>query len=79
LANLVFARRFSEVGTSTVAFGTNLLGAMLGGVLEYAALIIGYRGLTILAAALYGCAWFFGRRISASPSPSLARSSGPTP
>lgn len=73
LANLVFARRFSDVGTSTVAFGANLLGAILGGVLEYAALIIGYRGLTILAAALYGCAWLFGRRIAASPGPSLAR------
>jgi hypothetical protein len=65
LANLVFARRFRDVGASTVAFGANLLGAILGGALEYGALVIGYRGLTILAALLYVCAWFFGRKLYA--------------
>ena len=40
-ANLVFAERFRDVGASTAAFGANLLGAMVGGVLEYAALIVG--------------------------------------
>lgn len=64
LANLVFAQRFRGVGTSTTAFGANLLGAMLGGALEYVALISGYRGLTIIAAGLYGLAWFFGRRVA---------------
>ena len=41
LANLVFAERFRDVGSSTVAFGTNLLGAIVGGVLEYGALVVG--------------------------------------
>ena len=31
IANLVFAQRFRDVGSSTVAFGANLLGAMVGG------------------------------------------------
>ncbi len=62
LANLIFAERFRQVGASTVAFGTNLLGAMVGGVLEYSALIVGYRDLLILVAALYGLAFVAGRR-----------------
>ena len=62
LANLVFAQRFKDVAASTVAFGANLLGAMLGGVLEYGALITGYRALLIVAAVLYGLAFFTGRR-----------------
>jgi hypothetical protein len=57
LANLVFAQRFREVSSSTVAFGANLLGAMVGGVLEYASLVTGYRALLILIGVLYGVAF----------------------
>ena len=62
LANLIFADRFRDVASSTTAFGVNLLGAMIGGVLEYASLIIGYRGLLILTAMLYTLALITGRR-----------------
>lgn len=62
LANLIFAERFRQVGVTTVAFATNLLGAMVGGVLEYSALIVGYRSLMILVAVLYGLAFVAGRR-----------------
>jgi hypothetical protein len=62
LANLIFAQRFRDVGASTVAFGANLLGAMLGGVLEYTAIVFGYRNLLVLVALLYGLAFVFGRR-----------------
>jgi SAM-dependent methyltransferase len=62
LANLVFAQRFKVTASSTVAFGANLLGAMLGGVLEYASLLTGYRGLLVVVAALYLFAFLFGRR-----------------
>jgi hypothetical protein len=58
-ANLVFAQRFSGVGSSTVAFGANLLGAMLGGAIEYVALISGYRFLLVIVAGLYGLAFLF--------------------
>ena len=61
LANLIFSQRFRDVGASTVAFGANLLGAMLGGVLEYGAIVVGYRSLLILVAALYGLAFLTGR------------------
>jgi hypothetical protein len=55
-ANLIFAQRFRDVSTSTVAFAANLLGAMIGGVLEYASLVTGYRSLLLVVAALYAFA-----------------------
>jgi hypothetical protein len=62
LANLIFAQRFRDVGTSTVAFAANLLGAMVGGILEYGAIMIGYRDLLIVVAVLYALAFVLGRR-----------------
>ena len=62
LANVVFAQRFKGTSSSTTAFGANLLGAMVGGLLEYASLIVGYRSLLIAAAALYGLAYLTGYR-----------------
>jgi hypothetical protein len=62
LANLVFAQRFAKTAESTVAFGANLLGAMVGGALEYLALVSGYRSLLIVVAVLYGLAFLTGRR-----------------
>ncbi len=62
LANMVFAQRFRNTGDSGTAFGANLLGAMIGGVLEYLSLIIGYRWLLALVAALYALAFLTGRR-----------------
>jgi hypothetical protein len=52
-ANVIFAKRFTDTADATASFGANLLGAMLGGCLEYAALIIGFHGLLIIAALLY--------------------------
>ena len=57
VANLVFASRFRETERSTAAFGANLLGAMVGGLLEYLSLIVGYRSLLLLVALLYGAAF----------------------
>jgi SAM-dependent methyltransferase len=52
-ANVIFAKRFTDTADGTASFGANLLGAMLGGCLEYAALVIGFDGLLIIAALLY--------------------------
>jgi hypothetical protein len=70
IANLIFAQRFSDVETTTTAFAANLLGAMVGGALEYLALITGYRFLLILVGVLYALA--FGSRM-------LRRRSAPQP
>jgi SAM-dependent methyltransferase len=64
-ANLVFAQRFKAVGSSNVAFGANLLGAMIGGVLEYSSLVTGYRALLLVIAGLYTIALLLWLRIRA--------------
>ncbi|WP_370188708.1 spermidine synthase [Qipengyuania sp.] len=53
LANIAFAKRFRESGDSQSAFAINLLGTIVGGCLEYAALFTGYNNLLILTGLLY--------------------------
>ena len=54
LANLVFAGSFKQTGRQAdVAFASNLLGIMVGGMMEYAALVWGYRHLLLLAILFY--------------------------
>lgn len=77
LANLVFAQRFAVAGSLTVAFGANLLGAMVGGVLEYLSLLTGFRFLLVVTAALYGLAFIFGRRALAGPAGAGPAGAGP--
>jgi hypothetical protein len=62
LANLVFAQRFADVHNSGTAFAVNLLGAMVGGALEYLSLVTGYRVLLIVIGGLYGLAFVTGLR-----------------
>jgi hypothetical protein len=49
----VFAKRFTDTADPTASFGANLLGAMVGGCLEYLGLVLGFDGLLIIAAVLY--------------------------
>ena len=56
-ANIIFAKRFESSAHPVTAFGTNLLGAMIGGCLEYAALATGYRWLLVICACLYLAAY----------------------
>ena len=53
LANIAFAKRFADSDDSQSAFGVNLLGAIVGGCLEYAALLTGYRNLLLVVGVLY--------------------------
>ncbi|MBD0293075.1 MAG: spermidine synthase [Jiangellaceae bacterium] len=53
LANVIFAKRLAAAGDAATAIGANLLGAMVGGCLEYAALVVGYNALLLLAGLLY--------------------------
>ena len=53
LANIAFAKRFRESGDSQSAFAINLLGTIVGGCLEYAALFTGYNNLIIVTGLLY--------------------------
>jgi hypothetical protein len=46
-----------------MAFASNLLGAVVGGAIEYFALITGYGVLLVIVAALYALAWLLATRI----------------
>jgi hypothetical protein len=61
IANVVFARSFRDSETADIAFGSNLLGIMAGGTLEYFALLLGYRALLLIALGLYMTAALLGR------------------
>ncbi|MGV1003833.1 MAG: spermidine synthase [Candidatus Nanopelagicales bacterium] len=68
-ANVVFASRFDASEEPGLAFGVNLLGSMVGGTLEYLALIVGYRSLLMIAALLYLAALTIGARSGATARP----------
>jgi hypothetical protein len=78
LANLVFTYSFRDTRTADMAFASNLLGAMVGGALEYVALLTGYRGLLLIVAGLYGLAWLFATRWRLLADVDLAADSGET-
>lgn len=52
-ANLVFSREFRDDLSAQSAFGWNLLGAVVGGGLEYAGLVIGSQNLLLVAIGAY--------------------------
>ena len=53
LANVVFSHSFKDSEAADNAFASNLLGAMLGGLLEYLALQTGYAALLLIALGAY--------------------------
>ncbi len=62
-ANLVFSHSFRDTWTADMAFASNLLGAMVGGAVEYLALLTGYQGLLVIVAALYVTAWLASSKV----------------
>jgi hypothetical protein len=54
-AALAFASRYSRRASAEAAFGWNLLGAVMGGLVEFASMAIGLRALFLVAAGLYLC------------------------
>ena len=65
LANIAFAKRFSSESDPQSAFALNLLGAIVGGCLEYASLLTGYRNLLLVVAGLYLIAFLLTPRLRA--------------
>jgi SAM-dependent methyltransferase len=64
LANIAFAKRFRESSDSQSAFAINLLGTIVGGCLEYAALFTGYNNLLIVTGLLYLVAFLLVPRVA---------------
>ena len=62
LAGLVFSTRFKGAEQPNLLFGSNLLGAMSGGALEYLSLVLGLPPLYLVGAVLYLGAFSAGRQ-----------------
>ena len=62
LANVAFAKRFAVSEDSRAAFAVNIIGAMVGGAMEYLGLLTGYRNLLVLAGLLYLAAFALSSR-----------------
>jgi hypothetical protein len=62
-ANLVFSFSFRDTRTADMAFASNLLGAMVGGAIEYVALITGYQALVPIVGGLYLAAFMLATRV----------------
>jgi SAM-dependent methyltransferase len=62
-ANLVFTYSFRDTRTADMSFASNLLGAMVGGALEYVSLLTGYRALLLIAGAFYALALVLATRV----------------
>jgi hypothetical protein len=68
LANLVFAGSFKGTGmTADIAFASNLIGIMIGGMLEYASLLLGYRHLLLIVIGFYVLSALLIRRNAPEP------------
>jgi hypothetical protein len=62
-ANLVFSYSFRDTRTADMSFASNLLGAMVGGAIEYLALVTGYQALLLVVAGLYVAAYVLAERV----------------
>ena len=53
-AGLIFSTLFERAARPSISLGSNLLGAVLGGMLEYSSMALGLRAMSLVALALYG-------------------------
>ncbi|MFQ5551447.1 MAG: hypothetical protein ACE5FJ_09455, partial [Gemmatimonadales bacterium] len=65
----IFARMFATRVATTQALAFNLLGAIVGGVLEYSSMVIGVKGLYLVAGVCYAGAALSHRRQAATKLP----------
>jgi hypothetical protein len=61
-SGLAFSSELDQYSQVPTALSSNLLGAMLGGFLEYNSMYFGFRSLYILALGMYALAFFWSGR-----------------
>ncbi len=57
-AAIIFAKLFKTVKNTDLVFGSNLLGAMVGGIFEYSSLMLGLKNLYLFALGMYVLSYF---------------------
>jgi hypothetical protein len=66
-AGVIFMRSFAAAGFGAPSLGSNLFGALVGGLLESMSLWTGVRSLVVLAILIYLVSWLTLRRKAAGP------------
>lgn len=66
-SGIVFSTLLKGAGNISAVMSYNLMGAMLGGVLEYNSMQFGFSSLYLIAFLLYGLAWLSAFSLSRSP------------
>ena len=66
LANIIFSNSFRDTELADVAFASNLLGIMVGGMLEYLSMLTGYHLLLVGVIAFYAFAMFLRPAVARS-------------
>jgi hypothetical protein len=61
-AGISFSRLFKQVADVGFAFGINMVGAMMGGALEYLSMLIGMKQIWIILVVVYFAAYYFSRQ-----------------
>jgi hypothetical protein len=63
-AGLIFISSFKEIGFRAEAFGSNLLGALVGGLLDSLSYLVGIKALVLVSAFLYLLSFLAVSRVS---------------
>jgi SAM-dependent methyltransferase len=71
-ASICFAIRFRDRAEPQLAFGWNLLGAVIGGLMEFLSMAIGFRALALVATVAYLLSFLLARRRMSGASEPLA-------
>ena len=70
LSNVIFSHAFRDTETADIAFASNVLGIMTGGMLEYLSMLLGYHALLWFVIAFYALAMMLrSNRARSSPTP----------
>ncbi len=76
VANVIFSNSFRDTEAADIAFASNLLGIMVGGMLEYFSMLVGYHLLLLPIMAFYALAMLLRRGRSGAPTPKEATGAG---
>lgn len=76
-ASLIFAARFKVRPAADLAFGWNLLGAVVGGLAEFFSMALGFRAMTLVAITAYLLAFLVARRSPDGAPPPAVESPAP--
>jgi len=63
-SGIIFIRSFASVTARNLALGANLIGALVGGLLQSVTFVTGIKALLLMVATLYAAAWITSPRRS---------------